>query len=451
MTIVTRVEETAAMGLSQSWAATALETTIPSLFSRNADEHPEHPALTDHRGGGTRTWTWGQAGTEVETIAAGLCALGLQRGQTMLTMMSNRAEHWLADVAATHLGAVPATVRGNHAGDHVLYLARHSRARVVVVEGADQVGRWSSALREPTAIEHVVVLDRAAVPSGDPRFLTWEALLSHGRRLLAEDRAIVARHRESLTPDRPATILYTTERAREHECVVLTHRNVGYAAAALEHITGIPRHANTICYRPLTDAADRMLGMYSAIHGASHVHLCADAAHAATALPELRPAAFFGAPRVWAELAADAESVAPHRPATAQARQRLRARLGLGDVVWASSGPAPLEPGVLDLFASLGVDIRQSWGTAETSGFATANHAGASRPGTAGRGMPGVEVRIADDGEILVRGPVVCPGHLQPDGVIKPATDAEGWLRTGDAGSLDDDGFLVVTHRANPG
>ncbi|QUH04775.1 AMP-binding protein [Saccharopolyspora erythraea] len=438
------------MGVSQSWAATALETTIPSLFSRNTKEHPEHPALTEHRGGSRRTWTWGQAGAEVDTIAAGLRSLGLQRGQTMLTMMSNRAEHWLADVAATHLGAVPATVHGSHASDHVLYLARHSRARVVVVEGADQVGRWSSALREPTAIEHVVVMDREAVPAGEPRFLTWEALLSLGRRLLADDPGTVARQRESLTPDRPATILYTTERAREDKCVVLTHRNIGYAAAALERITGIPRHANTICYRPLTDAADRMLGMYSAIHSAAHVHLCADAARAAAALPELRPAAFFGAPRVWEELAADAESVAPHRMSTAQARRRLRARLGLGEVVWASSGSAPLEARVLELFASLGVDIRQSWGTAETSGFATANHAGASRPGTAGRGMPGVEVRIADDGEILVRGPVVCPGHLQPDGVIKPVTDADGWLRTGDAGSLDEDGFLVVTHRARP-
>ncbi|GAA2790143.1 AMP-binding protein [Saccharopolyspora taberi] len=418
------------MTVLRPWTAT--DTTAPELFARNARDCPDHPALTDSSGAATRTWTWAQAHDEVTRLAAGFADLGLQPGQTALVMMSNRAEHWLADAAATRLGAVPGSVGLRHSSAEALLLARHSRARVVVAEGADQVWRWSSAMRDPTAPAHVVVVDPAAVPAGDPRFLSWEELRRRGeRRLLAEPDA-VDRHRGAITPDRPAALLYT---GTEH-CVVLTHRNLVHAASALRHIAGIPRHAAMICGHSPSDLLARTTGFHAAVHNADHVHLHPDAPQAASALPRVRPPAFLGAPEVWADLAARIGPSADPR--------RLRARLGLDRLAWAAAGPAPLAPAVVDRFAAVDIALRQCWGTAETTGFATAGHAGADRPGTAGRALPGVEVRISGDGEILVRGPVVCAGHLQPDGLIRPVTDAEGWLRTGDAGALDADGYLVV-------
>ena len=424
------------MGVPQPWAAAALETTAPALFAQNARDCPDRPALTDFSGTATRTWTWAQAHEEATRLAAGLADLGLQRGQTALLMMGNSAEHWLADAAATRLGAVPGSVRRNHSSAEALFLARHSRARVVVVDGADQVWRWSPALREQTALAHVVVVDPGAVPAGDPRFLSWEELRRRGDRRLRAEPDLVERHRRAITPDQPATVLYTGIGAADQKCVVLTHRNLAYTAAALHQVTGIPRHAATICGRAPLHLAERMTGIYAALHNAAHVHLHPDPARAVAALPRIRPPAFLGTPQLWAELADRIDGVPDP--------QRLRARLGLDRAIWAACGSTPVAPAVLDRFASVDVTIRQCWGTAETTGFATADHAGAGRPGTAGQVLPGVEVRIADDGEVLVRGPIVCAGHLQPDGLVKPVTDADGWLRTGDVGALDDDGFLVI-------
>src|SRR5690606_13751420 len=122
----------------------------------------------------------------------------------------------------------------------------------------------------------------------------------------------------------------------------------------------------------------------------------------------------------------------PAERRTPQAARRLRARLGLDRASWPASGAAPIDRELLELFSSFGLDIYELWGMTETTGCVTTNRAGAHRPGTVGQPVPGVEVRTSDDGEVLVRGPLVCAGYLEPDGAIRPATDADGWLHTGD-------------------
>ena len=435
------------MSASEGWAATALETTVPELFFRNATDYPGHAALTDITGGTQRTWTWSQAHAETSALAAGLSELGLQRGQTMLIMMANRAEHWLADAAATQIGAVPSTVYATSSPDQVLFVARHSRVRIAVLESAEQVRRWSSALRELPMLNHVVVLDETAIPEDDPRFVSWKALHQLGERVLNGNVDLVEQRWRALSADQPVTVLYTSGTTGNPKGVVLTHRNVVYAAAALHQVTETPPHAPIICYLPLAHIAERMLSMYAAIHEAAHVHFCADPTAVAGKLPEVRPHTFFGVPRVWEKLAALLHSVPVEQRCTPEAVERLRAQVGLDQTVWLSSGAAPISSDVLEFFASLGVHINELWGMTETTGCATTNRPGANRLGTVGQPVPGVELRTADDGEVLVRGPIVCAGYLQPDGAISPATDSDGWLHTGDVGSIDDDRYLTITDR----
>ncbi|MEU5847604.1 AMP-dependent synthetase/ligase [Saccharopolyspora shandongensis] len=431
------------MSASEAWATAASETTIPQLFSRNAAEFPQRPALTDN-GREPRTWTWAEARHEVHELAAGLTALGLQAGQTMLIMMANRAEHWLIDVAAAHIGAVPSTLYPTLSQDQVHYIAQHSRARVVVLDGADQLRRWSKVLRNVSTIEHVVVLDEAAMVSADHRFRTWERLRVLGEQRLHDDPDLVQRMAAAIAPNHPAAILYTSGTAGEQKGVVLTHRNICFAAAALHQITQPERHAPRLCYLPLAHIAERMVGLYAAIHDAAHVHFCADQSRILAALTHARPALFFGVPRIWGKLAAALQKIPAEQRANPQA---LRARIGLDRALWPSSGAAPIDIGLLEFFSAIGLDIFELWGMTETTGCVTTNSAGARRPGTVGRAVPGVEIRTSPDGEVLVRGPLVCAGYLQPDGVIRSATDADGWLRTGDVGVLDADGFLTITGR----
>ncbi|GAA4849753.1 hypothetical protein GCM10025787_35900 [Saccharopolyspora rosea] len=418
-----------------AWAA-ALESTIPHLFARNAAEFAEHPALTD----GPRHWTWRQAREDALVLAAGLAALGLQRGQTMLIAMSDRAEHWLADTAAAHLGAVSSTVHPALGPEQVRQFAQHCRARVVVLEGTAEVHRWYAALRAVTSIDHVVVLDELAVPSGDRRFRSWKALRHNGARLLREDSDVVERHWRAVRPEHPAAIVHTHRDGGEPRGVVLTHRNVCSAAAAVHHIARAEPGSARLCYLPLAHIAERMSTLYSALHDVAHVHFCGERRQLAEALVRCRPAVFFGDSQVWEELAS---GIRCSRRPTARTRERLRARVGLDRTTWSACGAPPVKPRVRELFASLGVEIAELWGMPETTGCVTAHRAG--RPG--GEPLPGAEVRIAADGEVLVRGPLVCAGYLQPDGVVRSAADADGWLPTGDLGSVDAEGRLTVTGR----
>ncbi|MEB3368228.1 AMP-binding protein [Saccharopolyspora mangrovi] len=429
------------MSTEDDWAEAALETTIPRLFSHNTTHCPDQPALTDD----DRTFTWRQAGEEVELLAAALNALGLQRGQTILLMMSNRAEHWLVDVAAAHLGAVPSTLHPGLSQDQVHAIAAHSRARVVVLESSDQLRRWAKALRNNTTIEHVVVLDEAVMVSADHRFRTWGDLRRRGAQRLREDPGLLLRESSPITPGTPAAIIYPSEDSDRLKGVVLTHRNICFAAAALHQLTRPAPNTSRLSYLPLSHIAERVVGIYAAIHGAAHVHFCGARDEVLAQLPRTRPALFFASAEVWSQLAGVLRDIPAERRATPRDGQRVRARLGLGGTVWPSSRSGPIDSEVLELFSGIGLDVCELWGLVETTGCATTNHPGARRTGTVGRAMPRMEVRIAADGEVLVRGPLVCAGYLEADGMIRPVTDADGWLGTGDVGELDPDGYLTIT------
>ena len=148
---------------------------------------------------------------------------------------------------------------------------------------------------------------------------------------------------------------------------------------------------------------------------------------------------------MWSRLVGALREIPAEQRRSARDAQRARARLGLGRTVLPATGTGRIDLDVLEQFSGIGLEICQLWGLAETTGCATTNHSGGRRTGTVGRAMPGTQVRIAADGEVLVRGPLVCAGYLEADGMIRPVTDADGWLPTGDVGVLDADGYLTIT------
>ena len=452
--------------------------TIPALLLRNAREHGDLPALSWRAADGAEwtTLTWAEVRDRVARLAAGYARLGVARGDHVLLMMGNRPEHWLTDLALVHLGAVPVTVYGTSAPDQVAYLARHSRARLAVVEGAAELARFEPLLDGGgTRLERLVVVDETAVGGHTP----------YRQPAGAEPAAdFEERWRESDERD-PLTVVYTSGTTGDPKGVVVSHRNVLLNAVALDKVVDLPPHVEHVCYLPLAHIAERMLGLYLPIHRASHVLMCANPQAVAATLLEVRPAQFFGVPRIWEKLAVavraglavlpaeqaaaverasrtalaytdcrergeepSAELAEAYRRANEEVLRPLLAMGGLDRLVWAASASAPMPVDVVRFWAGLGVVIMDAWGLTESVGVATANSPRAGfRLGSVGRPIDGVEIRTAEDGEILVRGGTIFDGYLQADGTVRPAVDADGWFATGDIGRVDEDGYLWITDR----
>jgi long-chain acyl-CoA synthetase len=461
--------------------------TLCLELERTALEQADQPAYSDRVGvsEGWRTVTWAQVREQALDLTAGLVARGLQPGDTVALMVSSRIEHVLADLGAVHAGGTPMSVYMTLAPEQIAYIAGHSTPTVVVLEGAAEVARWSLALETTATISTVVVLDPTAATPADDRFVTWRDLLDLGARSRSEEAASVEQRWRSVRPEQPLTILYTSGTTGDPKGVVLTHENLLFEVYASLEAGGLDGPGVSISYLPFAHIAERILGMYTPQMQGGHVHLLSDPTTLAATLREVRPTRFFGVPRVWEKIRTGVSALLGAEPdeqkkqavadamATGlryvEAQQTggvmtpeleeayaaadgavlsvLRGLLGLDRVEWAASAAAPMPLEVARFFAGLGLRIYDVYGMTETSASVTANGPAAFRLGSVGRPQPGIELRIAEDGEILVRGPVLTPGYFRREHATRELIHGEGWLHTGDIGRLDDDGFLYVVDR----
>ena len=458
--------------------------TIPRLLHRNAVEYPDLPAITSLDIEGQPTLSWLEFRTAIAEVSRGLAGLGLAAGDRMLIMAPGCPDHIVADLAATHLSAIPCTAYATLSPDQIRFVARHSAAPVVILGGENELVRWRPVLDDLPAVRHVVVMDESAIPAGDDRFLSFADLRGRGREALASDPEAFERSWQEIKPDDPLSMIYTSGTTGDPKGVVLSHRNAIHQAYAVTELHHPPMHATNIAYLPLAHIAERELSIYLPIVWAGHVHTIADPAAVVGALGKVHPQSFFGVPRVWEKMVAGLKNMLggvpeDRRTALLQANELLqqgyklrsagkpvpaelaekirqtdeaalapiRALLGLDNVLVASSGAAALPVEIIYFLAGLGIEICEVWGLSETTGAATSNSVESFRAGTVGKAVEGVEVKVAEDGELLVRGPIVFLGYLQEDGTIADATDADGWLPTGDIGTIDEDGFVTITDR----
>ena len=470
--------------------------TLIDALADTVRTYSDEPAYSDRHhvpdGETWRTLTWTEVGERVRDVAAGLVELGLGVGDTVAIMATNRIEHYLADMGAVHAAATPMSIYNTLSPEQVAFVAGHAEPTVVVLENADHLARWSRALDETRSVGTVVVIDADAVPAGDaptgpgqPRFLPWEDLVSSGAAYRAARAEELDARAHDLDPDAPATILYTSGTTGNPKGVVLTHHNVLYEAVSTLEAAGLHGAQTAVSYLPLAHIAERVLGLYGPQIQGSHMHAIGDPAELLAALGEVHPTSFFGVPRVWekiktgisAKLAADpnpdnvklvhnsmaaglawvqAQEVGgtmtpeiekAYREADEAILGFLKLLLGLDQVIWAGSAAAPMPLEVAKFMAGLGIKVFDVYGMTETCGAITANGPGGFRLGTVGRATPGMEVRLDVDGEVLVRGPVNTPGYFRQDDATRALIDEEGWVHTGDIGTLDDDGFFSIVDR----
>jgi long-chain acyl-CoA synthetase len=461
--------------------------TLIDALADTATQYADGPAYSDKHhvpdGESWRTLTWAETRETALDAAAGLMSLGVEVGDTVAIMATNRVEHVVADMGAVHAAATPMSIYNTLSQEQVAFIADHAQPVVAILENDDHLARWARALDDGAA-RRVVLID-AAAPAGDDRFLTWDDLLEAGRaRRETEPDELEARH-AALHPDAPATILYTSGTTGNPKGVVLTHHNVLYEAASTLEAAGLEGVQTQVSYLPFAHIAERVLGIYGPQTQGSHQHCIGDPAELLGALGEVHPTAFFGVPRVWekiktgisAKLAADPnpdnvklvqDSMAAglawvqaqevggvmtheieeaYRQADEAILGFLKLLLGLDQVQWAGSAAAPMPLEVAKFMAGLGLTVYDVYGMTETCGAVTANGPAGFRLGTVGRPTPGMEIRLADDGEVLVRGPVITPGYHRQEEATRTLIDDDGWVHTGDIGTLDEDGFFAIVDR----
>lgn len=457
-------------------------TTITGLLRRNSTQFPDHPALTSGIDSSATTLTWSQLRAEVAVLTRALAALGVAESDRVLIAMSKRPEHWITDLAAAHLGAIPCTTYDTLSTEQIRFVATHSAATVVVLEGSEQWERWSPVLAELPHLRAVVVLDPDLVPTGDPRFVGYAEL--RGKGDAAEYATTFERLTDRAGTDDPLCMVYTSGTTGDPKGVVLSHRNVIHESLMQEHLLPVPEHPRTVAYLPMAHIAERVLGIYMPICNAGHVTICADQSELLPTLAAVRPHGFFGVPRVWEKMTTGLQSQlatlpteqrqkvdqardvalrtfrlrtegaevpadlrAHYEQVDEQVLRPIRASLGLDECVRAVSGAAPIPVPVLEFLAGLGLPIYEVWGLSETTGAVTVSTPGAFTFGGVGPPAPAMEVRRNTDGELLVRGPVVFSGYLRSDGGIDSGKDSAGWFATGDVGTVDDRGIVSITDR----
>ncbi|MET7331838.1 AMP-dependent synthetase/ligase [Nonomuraea sp. NPDC005650] len=455
--------------------------TVCEQLRHAAEQHPDAPAYSDPDGDGWSTLTYAQARQLVLEIAAGFAALGLEPGESVAVMMVNRSEHVLADLGAVHAGGVGCTVYSTFAPDQIAFVAGDVAARYAVLGGPAELARWQPVLSRLDGLRRIIMLEGAPA---DELFMSWEDFLELGRTRLAADPAQVEARMSAVTPDDVVTVLYTSGTTGMPKGVPLTHANAFYEVAATDRITSLPVRGTQISYLTYAHIAERILSLYLPLVKVSHVHFCTDLANLGATLGQVRPMMFFGVPRVWEKMMARLLAVLATQPEEQQAAVRaamragaayveagqygravtpeiqaayeqadasllsiIRGMIGFDRAEWTATGAAPLPAEVQHFYAGLGLKVIDVYGMTETTGAFTGNSPACYRLGTVGRAEPGVEIRLAEDGEILTRSPLNTRGYVNRPEATAELIDADGWLHTGDIGTVDEDGFYRVVDR----
>jgi long-chain acyl-CoA synthetase len=444
--------------------------TITEAFRRTAANHPDLVAFRTVDD--SIRLTWAQARERADAIAGGLAKLGVGKGDTVAILLANRPEFHLVDLAAITLGACPFSIYNTYSAEQIQYVVSDADARVLITEQS-LLGNVLEARPDLPGLETVVVID------GEPPEGTISLADVEGSDPGFDAEAAAAQ----VGPDDLLTLIYTSGTTGPPKGVQLSHHNLMFGCASIQRLIQFEPGLRVISWLPAAHIAERAAHHYVPIVYAGQVTTCENPREIMAFVPQVRPNWFFAVPRIWEKLKAGLETMLAQQPeeqrkpmedalnaaiqkirleqaaepvpdelaeqvarADEQMFSGLRKMLGLDEVITINVGAAPTPVEVLEFFHAIGLELAELWGMSETCGMGAVNPPGKVKIGTVGPAAPGIQIKLADDGEVLVNGDCVMVGYRNnPEQTADTVRD--GWLYTGDIGQLDEDGYLRIVDR----
>ncbi len=447
--------------------------TMVEAFQVTAEDNAETVAVRTKDD--EQSYTWAQYADKVERLARGFAGMGVTHGDTIGVMLTNRPAFHEVDSAAMHLGAAPFSIYNTYTAEQIEYLAGDAGNSILVTEKAflDTI----LAVREKVkSIEHVVVVDG----DGSNDTITLEDVEAKG-----EDGFDFEATWKAVKPEDILTVIYTSGTTGPPKGVQLTHANLMSAVSGIEDIIEFPEEGRVISWLPYAHIAERACSHYLPIVLGFTTTDCPDPRQVVAYLPEVRPTWFFAVPRIWEKLKAAIEAGIEHEsdetkktamkgalelglkkvrleqageevPEDLQKQyagadekifSAIRERLGFDKAESLNVGAAPTPPEVIEFFHAIGIPLAELWGMSETCGAGCINPPDKIRIGTVGPPTPGVEIKLAEDGEVMVKGGVVMQGYRNLPDKTKETFSDDGWLLTGDIGEFDEEGYLKIVDR----
>jgi len=453
---------------------------VHEVLGETVAAYGSRDALRTKRDGVWESVTWSEYGRDARRAARALVKLGVQPGQGVSLIGQNSVQWLVADIGAILAGAMPAGIYTTNSADQVRYITDHCEAKVSFADTPAQVAKFVAEQERLPKLEVVVQMTgKPASGAGGTRLrlLAWDEFLNLGDDI--SDADLDARLKAQ-KPDDVCTLIYTSGTTGEPKAVMITHTNLVWTAHSLVPTLNLGPEDVSISYLPLSHVAEQILTIHGPMAMGSTVYFAESLEKLGENLADVRPTVFMGVPRVWEKIQAKMQAAGAKAPplrkklvawarktglAGGFAEQRhapkpllypvakkivfdkVRKALGLDRARLCVTSAAPISRDTLEFFLALGIPLLEVYGMSECTGPATYSPPNDYRTGKCGLVLPGTELKLAEDGEICMRGKHVFKGYLKDPESTKNALDVDGWLHSGDIGTIDKDGFIQITDR----
>ena len=460
--------------------------TVPKLFWYHVKEHGDDVSIWRKRRGVWEALTWGEYGRWSRDIGNALLASGVNRGDSVSILSQTRTEWVVCDMAIMGIGCVTAPIYHSNTPEQVHYIAEHSDSRLAFVEDQEQLDKMLEIWDKLPRVERIVIFDKYT-PHDLPNVMTLEQFRAEGAKYGVENPPEFEERIKAGRPDDTISFVYTSGTTGHPKAGILHSRNVISIIRHLPDMVGISKSDLSIAYLPLAHIAERLLGHFIKFAYGNQTAFAESIEDLPHNLRQTGPTVMFGTPRVFEKFYAQiatgigdatrlqrtiyhwalrtGKEIAEKKAESAPLNLWLRLQGAVarrliynkvmdifgGRIRFMISGAAPIAPDIIHYFSWVGIDVYEGYGMTETSGVISANRPGHMKIGSVGQAMPDTEIRIAEDGEICVKGSQNIAGYYKnetaTDELLQPDEKGNVWLHTGDVGHLDEDGYLFITDR----
>jgi long-chain acyl-CoA synthetase len=457
---------------------------IPGLFKKTAQKYGDRVAMRKKEYGLWHDISWNDFYTLVRCVGSALISMGLKKGECVSIIGDNCPEWVIIDLGIQCVGGVAVGVYSTNAWPQVEYVVQNSESRFFFVENEEQLDKWLHFRDNAPLLKKVIVWDLEGLRHfEDPMVVTYDDILEMGRQVVKDDPDLFDKRMAEITPEDLSVLIYTSGTTGPPKGAMLTHRNVTWMGRAIVEENPVYDTDEVMSFLPLCHIFERLFSVFAQITHGYTVNFIESLDTVMDNMREISPTVGYAVPRIWekymsavyikmsdatwfkrlvfgisykigknrATLRMNFKQVPLYLEILFQLAyfmvfRKLKERLGFDRLRIAYSGAAPISPDVLHFFQSIGVNLVEGYGQTEDTGVTCVSPAGKVKFGTVGPPLPGTEVKIAEDGEILVRSPSVFKGYYgNPESTAETIKD--GWLYSGDVGEIDEDGYLKITDR----